>query len=56
MIPVQALEATTLVFVGHSWGQWRADVGAGLRKPQASRQDLLSKIVILILSCPVLTN
>ena len=47
MIPVQALEVTTLVFVGHSWGQWRARVGAGLRKPQASRRDLLGKIIIL---------
>lgn len=47
MIPVQALEVTTLAFVGHSWGQWRARVGAGLRKPRASRQDLLGKIVIL---------
>lgn len=28
MVPVQALEATTLAFVGHEWGQWksRADV------------------------------
>ena len=47
MIPVQALEVTTLVFVGHSWGQWRARVGAGLRNPRASRRDLLGKIVIL---------
>ena len=47
MIPVQALEVTTLVFVGHSWGQFRARAGAGLRKPRASRQDLLGKIVIL---------
>ncbi|KAJ5284686.1 hypothetical protein N7505_002666 [Penicillium chrysogenum] len=23
MVPVQALEATTLAFVGHEWGQWR---------------------------------
>lgn len=24
MVPVQALEATTLAFVGHAWGQWRS--------------------------------
>ncbi|KAL8717816.1 MAG: hypothetical protein Q9181_008277, partial [Wetmoreana brouardii] len=24
MVPVQALEASTLAFVGHNWGQWRA--------------------------------
>ena len=41
MVPVQALEASTLAFVGHNWGQWRARVGVGLRKPKASRQDLL---------------
>ncbi|KAK0609868.1 hypothetical protein DIS24_g12183 [Lasiodiplodia hormozganensis] len=50
MVPVQALEATTLAFVGHAWGSWRADVerrggggGGGAvqtRKPKASRQDL----------------
>ena len=41
MVPVQALEASTLVFVGHAWGQWRAQVGVDLRKPKASRKDLL---------------
>ena len=41
MVPVQALEASTLPFVGHNWGQWRARVGVSLRKPKASRQDLL---------------
>lgn len=34
MVPVQALEASTLTFVGHNWGQWRASVGVGLRKPK----------------------
>lgn len=41
MVPVQALEASTLAFVGHNWGQWRSRVGVGLRKPKASRRDLL---------------
>ena len=41
MAPVQALEASTLAFVGHNWGQWRARVGVGLRKPRASGKDLL---------------
>lgn len=47
MVPVQALEATTLAFVGHAWGSWRAGVerrgGGGTtqtRKPKASRQEL----------------
>ena len=41
MVPVQALEASTLAFVSHNWGQWRAHVGIGLRKPKASKRDLL---------------
>ncbi len=44
MVPVQALEASTLTFVGHNWGQWRARVGINLRKPKASRMDLLGKL------------
>jgi hypothetical protein len=43
MVPVQALEATTLTFVGHAWGKWRAEVGPTLRTPKASKQDLLGK-------------
>ncbi len=43
MVPVSALEATTLTFVGHAWGKWRAEVGPTLKKPKASKQDLLSK-------------
>lgn len=43
MVPVQALEATTLTFVGHAWGRWRAEVGPNLKNPKASKQDLLSK-------------
>ncbi|KAK4141227.1 uncharacterized protein C8A04DRAFT_39261 [Dichotomopilus funicola] len=33
MIPVQALEATSLVFVGHRWGAWRRSIGTTTRKP-----------------------
>ena len=43
MVPVQALEATTLTFVGHAWGKWRAEVGPTLKNPKASKQDLLGK-------------
>lgn len=41
MVPVQALEASTLAFVGHNWGQWRARVGANLTKAKASSRDLI---------------
>jgi Na+-driven multidrug efflux pump len=43
MVPVQALEASTLTFVGHAWGKWRAEVGPTLKRPKATRQDLLGK-------------
>ena len=56
MVPVQALEASTLAFVGHNWGQWRARVGVGLRKPKASRQDLLGTESPLTLSIFILTS
>ena len=41
MVPVQALEASTLAFVGHNWGQWRARLGVEIRQPKASKADLL---------------
>ncbi|CAN8102504.1 unnamed protein product [Discula destructiva] len=40
MVPVQALEATSLAFIGHRWGQWRRQVGPAIRRPKASRQAL----------------
>ena len=46
MVPVQALEASTLAFVGHNWGQWRARVGVVLRNPKASRSDLIRMAVL----------
>lgn len=48
MVPVQALEASTLTFVGHNWGRWRARVGVNMRKPKASRRDLTGNILPLI--------
>ena len=44
MVPVQALEASTLTFVGHVWGQWRAEKGAEVTKPKASKKDLHRKL------------
>ena len=45
MVPVQALEASTLTFVGHAWGQWRAEVGPEVKKPKASKKDLLGEFL-----------
>jgi Na+-driven multidrug efflux pump len=40
MVPVQALEATTLTFVGHSWGQFRNSLPVAGTKHQASRHQI----------------
>ena len=45
MVPVQALEASTLTFVGHRWGQWRARMGPEIRRPKASWHDLRSNVL-----------
>lgn len=46
MVPVQALEASTLAFVSHNWGRWRARVGVNLRRPKASRKDVAGNVLI----------
>ena len=43
MVPVQSLEASTLAFVGHAWGRWRAQSGPEIRKPKASRKDIIGR-------------
>ncbi|KAK3697493.1 hypothetical protein LTR37_017439 [Vermiconidia calcicola] len=40
MVPVQALEATSLAFVGHAWGAWRREVGVNRRRPLATFKQL----------------
>ncbi|KAH0494024.1 hypothetical protein TgHK011_000660 [Trichoderma gracile] len=44
MVPVQALEATSLQFIGHKWGQWRHLIGPNNRRPKASWRELFSLI------------
>lgn len=51
MVPVQALEATTLAFVGHAWGQWRLRVGNTKRNPVASKRDLQDIVRPALRSC-----
>ena len=43
MVPVQALEAASLVFCGHAWGQWRVRVGIRSRRAKASRKDIIGR-------------
>ncbi|KAL8628096.1 hypothetical protein Q9189_006200 [Teloschistes chrysophthalmus] len=42
MVPVSALEASTLAFVGHNWGQWRARVGASVTRVKATKSDIIA--------------
>ena len=41
MVPVSTMEATSLAFVGHAWGDWRKKVGVELRRAKAKGQDCL---------------
>ncbi|KAF6785725.1 hypothetical protein CSOJ01_15549 [Colletotrichum sojae] len=42
MVPVQALEQTSLAFVGHAWGSWRRSIGVGtIYPPRVNRHTLL---------------
>lgn len=43
MVPVQALEATSLTFVAHAWGRWRTKVPEGADRAKCSRKDLLGQ-------------
>ena len=45
MVPVQALEATSLAFVGHAWGAWRHSIGIGTRRPSPVAPRTLLGIV-----------
>ncbi|KAL4793927.1 hypothetical protein BDV19DRAFT_399776 [Aspergillus venezuelensis] len=58
MVPVQALEATTLAFVGHAWGQLkqRADVErwSWLSLYTVTRPALLSVAIALSIEIPLL--
>lgn len=40
MVPVLALEATSLAFMGHNWGAWRKDVGVMVRRSQATFRQI----------------
>ncbi|KAI9788684.1 MAG: hypothetical protein M1816_006735 [Peltula sp. TS41687] len=42
MIPVQALEASSLAFVGHAWGQWRRTIGVDVRQTKAAWKAVFS--------------
>jgi Na+-driven multidrug efflux pump len=43
MVPVQALEQTSLAFIGHEWGAWRREVGVNVIRPMATFRQLRSR-------------
>lgn len=61
MVPVLALEQTSLAFVGHAWGAWRREVGVDNLRPQMAlssafnitRPALTSVGVALVLEVPL---
>jgi Na+-driven multidrug efflux pump len=61
MVPVQALEATTQTFVGHSWGEFRATFAAEDQSRRATtsqifsvaRWALYSIVVVLLIEVPL---
>jgi hypothetical protein len=42
MVPVLALEATSLQFIGHEWGYFREKIGVHTRRPRASWKEIFS--------------
>ena len=44
MVPVQALEATSLAFVGHAWGAWRREMGVHVQRPRANLKQLRRRL------------
>lgn len=50
MVPVQVLEATSLTFVGHAWGEWRRRIGVTEFQPRCSRRDLIGKHLPFIIT------
>jgi Na+-driven multidrug efflux pump len=50
MVPVLALEQTSLAFTGHAWGAWRQAVGVETRRPKAD------KLAVLSIMRPALTS
>ncbi|TKA82177.1 hypothetical protein B0A55_02036 [Friedmanniomyces simplex] len=51
MVPVQALEATSLTFIGHAWGAWRRTAGVELRR--IVKPALLSCAIALAVEIPL---
>ncbi|RMZ66325.1 hypothetical protein GMOD_00005439 [Pyrenophora seminiperda CCB06] len=44
MVPVQALEAASLAFIGHNWGQWRRSIGVDMRRAKSDWRTIFQVI------------
>lgn len=61
MVPVQALEQTSLAFVGHAWGDWRRTIGVRTLQPEAekssilkiTRPALMSLVIAIVIEVPM---
>ena len=53
MVPVMALEQTSLAFVGHAWGAWRREVGVESRHPRMSFASVLGIVKPALVSVGV---
>lgn len=53
MVPVQALEATSLAFVGHAWGSFRQMHGAENRRPKGTWRQLIAVARPALRSCVI---
>ncbi|KAK0800917.1 hypothetical protein LTR75_008740 [Friedmanniomyces endolithicus] len=53
MVPVQALEATSLTFIGHAWDAWRETVGVEKRHPTATLGQIRDIIRPALISCAI---
>lgn len=50
MVPVQSLEATSLTFIGHAWGEWRRSIGVRKRRATANWQTIRGLLKPAIIS------
>lgn len=53
MVPVLALEQTSLAFVGHAWGDWRRSVGVEARRPKMTFSSALGIVKPALVSVGV---
>lgn len=56
MIPVMALEQTSLAFIGHAWGAWRRRIGVDTLSPgKVDRKDIIPILRPAIISLLIAT-